>query len=320
MYNQERKLAFLNQIQPADALAFQYRRLFGISEKTEKYHQRDLCELYSSSIRQVLSDASGTLQNSIDTIYFQLLRYVRWCQTQGYPVTEELEECKPDTADKIRTHMVASPSHLGITLNYIFPYPDEIQVQRIFRSFFWLAMAGFTDEEAISVTADQLDFRRERIAVVDRPSMYRPMYPRAIPDLRAAAELTSLRDLVSMHGGKEIFHPRLPGNTILRGRLHNAGVPSQDPLRTFLRPSVSRALAAARVRYKKDAPYISRLKHQPALNISYRSVLLSGQFYRAWRREKQGLPDGVPKKRLEDYWNWQVAFNYMLDEESATDG
>lgn len=310
MYNEERKSLYIKSTITSDSQKEWYRSLFRRSERLEELAGRDLCEFYSSTLRQLYHDLGITLTQSAITTYYAIRRYVYWCRKQGYPTTDDIEDCQPDLVAEVRSCMVVVPHHLITTLDLVFPDYEEAQIQRIFRAYFWLAFSGFTDEEALRVRASDLDFENMCIRFEDHDPRDHPIYVLSVQDLLAAANLQSFTEFhVS---SRLIVKDRLPGDTILRGKIPKGDDLSDDPMRTFIRPAVSRAFTRARQRYSREAYRYRKSKYPPSLYMTYRSAYLSGIFYRAWLRERRHRYYVLPKGRENDYQNWKLAFHEEL--------
>lgn len=254
-------------------------------------------------------------------------QYALWRRAQGLPCGDGVFELRINPSDVIRESMLSSPVQLAMLLNAAFDPPFMHTIDIIYRVFLWMGFSGLEDRQAISITADCVNF--DRMYIETTAGDY-PVYEESLEDFELACELRAF-----VHGEKRV--PRADGNRIMRGKLTNRKVNTDAMLTHTIRPTLTRKLAAA--------ADVNRNRQKPVpvgFDITYSGVYLSGVFYRFHELERLGIPPDfdlyaravfdraqasdrpyrvsirnpkaavllrIKKNTATDYANWKRAFN-----------
>jgi hypothetical protein len=210
---------------------------------------------------------------------------------------------------KIRSQFVTSPYHLQVVLNRIYKSDEFPTIDCIYRTYFWLAFAGILEEDAVFVTAN--DVNLETLTINGKF----PIYSEGVAAIKNACEQKWF-DVRRYNWPNPQITPRYDGSdNILRG------VQSDNKSELTVRSIICRKIAAINKRGEN-------------INITYNRVKMSGGFYRAYEREKAGLKydfndlvedriktfndysTSIASRRnhlrgafMRDYLDWKDAFN-----------
>ena len=270
MYNEEQKRAFINSYTNSDKTTAKIIQIFSWFEPYEEEWGLDLSLQSAEKLQPVVNDLTGVRSKSTELILIILKEYVKWCGRNGYEVSRGIFEVRINTIDKIQNQMVVSPLHLKATLDKYFDLVEEETIDITYRIFLWMAFAGLDDKDAIRVTNDCVDLKNLRINFEGHSY---EIYKECIDDFEKACTLT---DFLFKHPNYTTRRDRAEGNLVMRG----IRTPTVD-LKT-IRPIINKKFAAN----DKDKSSNGRQKSR----ISFKRIYLSGIFYRAYERERAGLP------------------------------
>lgn len=276
MYNETQKNAFIAAHTSSDKTTALIVQIFNWFEPYETEWNMDLSQQTTEILQPVVNDLSGLRSKSTELVLIILKEYVKWCGRNGYEVSKGIFDVRINTIDKIQNQMVASPLHLKSildkkevhndkeTLICGFDLPEQETVDITYRVFLWMAFAGLDDKDAIRVTADHVDLKKLRINFEGHSY---EIYKEGREDFEKACKLL---DFLYIHPNYTTRRDRAEGNIIMRGFRS----PNVDLL--TIRPIINKRLCSGKTPTKEK--------------ISYRRIYLSGIFYRAYERERAGLP------------------------------
>lgn len=206
--------------------------------------------------------------------------YVAWRQEHGLPTSDDILKVHPDAIDGLRKTMVASPLHLQMILDAVFPSEKLDVVDIIYRAFIWLTFTGLSMEQAFDVTKDDVDF----IHMTVRSNGVEYVFcQQAMVSLWKACTLTQFEEFRTMSDTNIIrrrVFKRVEGNLILRIK-SRLGIERQySSMRTIVAKKFS--MAEEEFENKKNSSLYFR--------ATTASIRTSGVFYRQYERERIGLP------------------------------
>ena len=269
MYNENQKRAFIESHTNSDKTMAKIVQIFSWFEPYEEDWGLDLSQQSAEKLQPVVNELTGVRSKSTELILIILKEYVKWCGRSGYEVSRGIFDVRINTIDKIQNQMVASPLHLKAKLDEFFEPVEEETIDITYRVFLWMAFAGLDDKDAIRVTADCVDLKNFRINFEGHSY---EIYKECIEDFKKACELT---DFQYKHPNYITRRDRADGNLIMRG----IRTPTVD-LKT-IRPVINK---------KFGADDTEETGGRQKSRISYKRIYLSGIFYRAYERERAGLP------------------------------
>ena len=169
---------------------------------------------------------------------------------------------------KMRRQTVKNPLHLQRCLDMLCQPEEECRADLILRCYCWLAYSGLSAEDALCLTADDVDF--SSMCVRYGGKSY-PIYRESLQTLKSCAELIQFRRDLGTHGDTQsgVWYNRVPGKELMRG-IRN--LPSVPTMRAYL----SRKVREMRESGKSD------------IELTYRHIGLSGIFYRMYEQELAG--------------------------------
>lgn len=272
MYNETQKNAFIASHTNSDKTTALIVQIFNWFEPYENEWQCDLSQQSTEVLQPVVNELTGVRSKSTELILIILKEYVKWCGRSGYEVSRGIFDVRINTIDKIQSQMVASPLHLKSILDRCeFDTPNKETVDVTYRVFLWMAFAGLDDKDAIRVTTNDVDLQNLRINFEGHSY---EIYKECREDFEKACCLT---DFLYEHPNYSIRRDRAEGNIIMRGFRS----PTVD-LKT-LRPLINKKLTT-------DADGGGETKTRQKSKLSYKRIYLSGIFYRAYERERAGIP------------------------------
>lgn len=270
MYNENQKRAFIEDYTDSEKTAAKIIQIFSWFEPHEEKWGMDLSQQSTENLQPVVNELTGVRSKSTELILIILKEYVKWCGRNGYDVSKGIFDVRIVTIDKIQNQMVASPLHLKSKLDEFFAPVEEETVDITYRVFLWMAFAGLEDKDAIRVTSDCVDLKNLRINFEGHSY---EIYKECIEDFEKASTLTSFQ---YKHPNYTTYRDRAEGKLIMRG----IRTPTVD-LKT-IRPVINKRFSVDDASNETSSRQKSRL--------SYRRIFLSGVFYRAYERERAGLP------------------------------
>lgn len=317
MYNEQIKRAFIQKYTKSDKTKRLLLHIFGGTQEIEEKYGTDFYAMNTEQAQEAFTLVTGIRVSGASAILMILKAYVRWCNANGYRVSDAVYELRIDVYDKLKDGYVSSPRHLRETLDAVFPNPALNQIEYIYRSFFWLGFMGLQVSEAIQVTEGDLDFRgmrllffekrdkankdrnQDKTQTKDKPEeKLLPIYPESLADLRMAVELVELRE---ERGAKGVWKQRAAGHEILRGKVSKLTL--EEAVNTTFRPTISRAFKAAQDKREQDSSSIPR---GASLQLTFKHAYMSGIFYRAYKEEQMGIPPSFDEIILMERRNAKV--------------
>lgn len=285
MYNEPVKQAFIRKYTASGQTKKLLLHIFSRTQEIEERYHTDFYAMNVKQAQEAFNCASGVQTNGASAILLILKAYVRWCTANGYQTSDAVYDLRFDVYDKVRSGYVSSPRHLKDTLDEVFKNPDQNEIEYIYRSYFWLGFMGLKVQEAIQVTADVLDFTNMHLTFF-HDGTTRLIYPESLQDLRKAVELKELREPRGKEGVKK---PRADGREILRGKVSRLTM--EESIELTFRPTISRAFKAAMksvsIAQEGGGREVSK---SFSSKLTFKHAYMSGIFYRAYEKERMGIP------------------------------
>lgn len=268
MYNEGQKNRFISEYTSSDKTSALIAQIFNWFEKYESDWGMDLSLQSTEELQPVVNELTGVREKSTELILIILKEYVKWCARSGYEISKGIFDVRINTIDKIQIQMVASPLHLQSKLDDYFEPTEKETIDIVYRVFLWMAFAGLDDVDAIRVSSDNVDLKN---LVINFEGQTYELYKECKDDFEKACKLT---DFFYEHNEPyySMRRDRAEGKIIMRG----IRSPSVD-LKT-IRPVINKKFSV------KDKEKEQKTK------LSYNRIYLSGIFYRAYERERAGLP------------------------------
>lgn len=298
LYNSTLKIKFIEKYTSKDTTSAYLISIFSTTSAAEYLYGCDVALLSSEKLQVIFNDNFGIRERARLYVLKVLRDYVEWY----YNYNENPEQAKKiismyknnqqgiwgvklKNTDKVRQKMVSSPKELLDFLDSIFEEPKEKTVSSIYRSFLWLAYIGISDIDSVKIKISDVDLKKK---IIDYNGKIYNIFEESIPDLKNACELD---EFVYIHKNPfyESSKPRLPGDTLIRG----IGEASTDI--HHIRTHIWRTTKKYNSLNKEDASI-------KMMSPTYRSLMLSGLFYRAYMLEINGenfdkeIQDFVNKK------------------------
>lgn len=265
MYNEERKERFIATYTPGGRTAYYVRVILNkFADAEENEWHGDLCEQSKERLESIINVQTGTRMQSAEKALIVVKEYVKWCRRNGIKTSNGAFEVEVDTLEAVKKQMVGSPEHLQDRLNKIFDSDDEETVHCIYRAFIWMAFAGLTDVEALTVTKDEVDFDN---MVINHNNRVYQLYYVARHTFENACNLTEFACKKS-NTGKKL--ERAAGDTVIRG----------------VRPHI-KLLTLRRMIVRCGEEASKRLGEE--IGVTYKKIYYSGLFYRTYERQRLGL-------------------------------
>lgn len=261
MYNEDLKRSFIysysNSVHTRNICTTLFNRL----EKYEEFYESDICTFTSDIVQPVVEEICGVRTRSKWQKIAILKSYARWCIEHNVTnATDALIYIKVKGIDNIRSKTVSSPAHLQKYLDEIC-FPVEYNtIDNIYRCLLWLAYSGMYEEDALTVTDDEVDFNE---MIISHNGIEYPIYREAVPVFRSCVENKELT-YIHPNYSKQINRERYPGNILVRGYVK----PNFRNFRTVL----------SRMTLKKQD-----------LRLSYFRAWLSGIFYMVYEEDQMGV-------------------------------
>lgn len=266
IYNPDLKERFIKEEVSSDNMKRLFRNVFEYASKYEEKNDADLCTWNKDQTQELLESLAGFRSYSSDNRAKLLKRYVRWCCEEGVEgVTDYIFTVTVDTYKKIKERTLSDPGHLQRCLNsFLSPEPNKT-VDNILRGYCWLAYMGLSEEEIQSVTVDDVDLNNGIVKLATKVYI---VPNEAFVCLRILKEASEFRYYHSEYSKDYIWRDRAAGDKLLRG-LRNPE-PNIRNMRSMLSKKTSGGDTLAK--------------------LSYSRVFLSGEFYRMYQKEQNGLP------------------------------
>lgn len=288
MYNEDVKQSFIADYGRSDKSRVFLRYIFRGIKSIEEQYGVDFYAMNEQQAQEALNNISGTRVTTAGTCIILLRSYVKWCRAKGYAVSNAVSSLRIDLYDRVKETTVASPYHLKLSLDAAFPHPEKSESRYIYRTFLWLAYMGFTDEEAIHITDKEVLFDK-RVICREGENVFHRIYPESELDIKKACDM---KEMLEDRGKDGFRKKRADGNYILRGRANDYSENSMEELlEKTLRPIVSRSFKKAAKAFETND---QQIPSELSLKLSYKTVFLSGVFYRAYERERIGIASRIP--------------------------
>ena len=306
MYNEDRKLDFLEQVNNATFMNVGLA-IFKRSEVYEKKYKKDLCAFSQEEIKCFLDEIIVGKTNAQIRGISVLNGYSNWCSKFKFNGYQKWDLKVEDIGvGKFKQQLVSDPLHLRWYLNQVFDPIEENTFDLVYRGYFWLAYFGIWDEsQALQVIASNVDIEGRKIYI---GSSVFDMYDESVLVFQKLIDLDSF----NVHGQKK-RRERAQGNLILR-----RGFYDEVSLQSF-----RSIITQKKSKFKKS--YGDR---DWFINLTYERAWYSGVYYRMYQAELEGVPpdflgivenftkiqgrSNIKKTSLEylrDYTRWKQAFD-----------
>lgn len=314
MFNEDQKRSYIISLGKSPTAAKISALIFNRSEPYERKLGKDICEWSSAEMSESLGSMIGLSHNSSLEYISLLKRYMKWCADNNIKTTGENAVSSADiNLDKIRSQMVSGPMQLQNCLDSIFDRESDESIDVVYRCYFWMAFCGIKEPDTVLIKKSDVNIQRLQIIHNGRVI---PVYREAIPAFEIAVNNNSFNYYHPKYSSV-VSRCRVAGDILLRGVKAN---PDSGYIR---RKTVQK------IREATNGAGMSQL--------SFRRLSMSGLFYRAFERERAGIPvsfeselnlimDGkqyktteyssykIQRQRLErsirkDYERWKMAFS-----------
>lgn len=307
MYNQERKERFLTKYEENKNTKKVATHVFNASSKFEESRGRDVCEFPTEELQEVVDAVLGLRTRSKWLGVHVLEEYFKWCQISNYAIEDQsIQNVSLLGIDKLRSQLVASPTHLQKVLDTFLDKEEEETLESLYRCYYWFAFMGVPEVTTFELLVDSVDF--SQLSIITEDGEY-PIYREAIPAIRNASQL---KDFAYKHPlyNDVIRRNRLDSEKLMRGVKADLDLMSaRDVLSKKIRGEIK--------------------KGTPIGQLTYNRMEMSGKFYRTFERERAGFsidskevtpqhPNGkenLSKSQrikeisyMEDYSRWKLAF------------
>ena len=287
LFNQERKLRFMNEYPLARNYPEYIYTVFDRAGRYEREYNADICDMTADQLVRVLDNVGRLVAGYFGSLRSVLISYIDWCVVNAYCSKNVLLHTYSTEHERVRAGMVANAEHLKATLDVVYDSAETYTSQYIYRTVFWLAFIGFRQQVLTDLRAGDVDFDTMRIKHTERNSgtVWGNIPSEAVLDLRQACSLTSL----TYDGGHYIKEfQRSDGDRLVRMQKDLELETDDDKMNYIIRsvrPAVSKAFKRARDRLNQT----SGIPRWCSIDISYDNVLRSGVFCRHYERERAGL-------------------------------
>lgn len=245
--------------------------------------------------------------------FYFLKKYFCWCKENNIKVSEGLDvKIKLSWLSDIENKLVKDALQLRIYLDALFSPEEDVSTDVLLRAYCWLSYMGLSDDQIDNLRLSDVDLS-EMIIVVDG-KIY-DIYREAFRSIKICVE----RDILKYNHSKySTLIKRIEGDRVIRG------VKSERKSVT-LKSDISTANKQALENKKTN------------LNLTPRSIKMSGIFSRQYERERMGQPidfswlvsseyseiskqaDYEKRKVLyrkeknyqDEYYRWKIIFNLI---------
>lgn len=309
MYNEDIKTQFIISITPSIESRKRHKNLFDRIQPLEEKAGKDICQMNTDELQSIVDILVGIRQKTMGQI--RLVRdYLAWCVERGISGSKNcFAEIKIDNVEVMKNKTVTGPRQLQVFLDAVFKPECELGVDNLFRLYYWLAFAGIPENDYINLRTNQIDL--QNLTIIHNGRNY-PLYREALPCVRNCIESPYFRRL-NPKSHQVSNYSRIESDMLFRG------------IRTV--PNASTVFGSIK-KAKKEA----RERGSTTKELSYRSVVYSGIFYRMYEDDCAGLPidslfaadiwldnagsesrddnrKRVARELLQDYDIWKLTFN-----------
>lgn len=279
MYNEERKIRFMNEMGMSVTKDTWATVTFNNIQLMEEELRKDLAEFTAEEVGESLVTtgviSAATVMNRIPLV----VRYKNWCAEQGFQaVIVQSDEIHTDMTDNIRDTMVYAPSELLWLMNKAFPDKGVNSSNCVYRSYLWMGFAGMHPEDAASVRSADVEIRHRMIFYNGRQYA---IPEEGVHDIVLACKSKSFTRMI--RGGLASFE-REDNDRILRGRKLKKEISIHAYVRSTLRPVIQKGFQA--IGYN---------------GMSFLRIRKSGIFYTMFSTEVRGLPVNFAAAAFDDY-------------------
>ena len=245
--------------------------LFNDLAPYEEVWGADFCTKSTEDLMPVLQEILGVRRGHNQNQVSLLKSYVRWCIASNVPgACDGMLRVDVVFSDRIVHEMVSGPAHLQRYLDDVFDPEASETTDITCRCFFWMAFSGISEQRALHVSTSNVDL--DAMCICMSSSEEYPLYKESLLTFRLATMLDGLR--VKRPGVAQDKPPkmqkRVAGDQLLRGVKAEA------------------SLSTTKVRISKKLTEAIKLGRTTD-RLKYSKVRLSGEFFRAYEAEKEGL-------------------------------
>lgn len=305
MYNPDVKNSFLNQLTNAYSIE-RFTSIFSASEPYETKNAKDLYEFSEEELSPVIRVISGVKTSSRRTQICNVRRYIKWCKQNDIAcVSDAIFTLDYNDTETIKTKWVSGPLQLQNYLDQICAPESERTISDIYRCYLWLAFSGMPEDEAVNITASDVDLLT--LIVWSNGKRYN-IYREGVMAFSNCVNQDSFRYTHPLYF-QTVDRKRVEGELLLRG------IKTQP-----------KALAFKTELVKRNARAIE--ENKTTLKLSYNTVRDSGLFYEVYERKTaqqvvdtrkyvmkallEKLGDEVSRytirQLVNDYFKWKQAF------------
>ena len=316
MYNEDLKARFIRHYTQSVSTANSAVVLFNSIERIEKKYNSDYASMTIEQATEAINATQTLRASSMEYRIAVLKSYVNWCCSSGIDgVNMDLIFIEPSNLNHIRHMMIKNPIHMHSILDKVYAPIEEKSIENIYRFYLWMMYSGMNEEQIMSCTKDDIDYKRMEIAIGKQRF---PIYRESLDVVVFCADAKELAERHALMIDSRDVVPRYQGNELYRTirKINN-----KDAVRTTITGYLNRAYKSGKIDMK----------------LTRKSIHLSGIFYRMYEREINGFPVdftedainemqgkeykvngrftmNVKTKRImrdfeEDYANWKTAFN-----------
>lgn len=260
MRNEERKKDYLELLSDSKNTIANAVRAFRLFSEAEDRTGYDFCEMPLNIIQPVINKVTTSRSSSVNAIIFSLKNYVIWCEQRGIATSDAVFHIKIDPSNRISSEMPKDPAMMKAILDTVFDDPKHETVDIVYRAFFWFAYIGIYDTQAIDLNTDDVDIKNMTVTYQKK---HYSIPEQAKEDILAAVEA---EQFILYHDNPyyEKVQDRASGRAVLRTV-------------RMRRPDLDNFRAT-----------ISKKTKQSTFRLSYRKILLAGEYHRWYLAELQG--------------------------------
>lgn len=241
----------------------------------EKRLETDISAIGGDALQDIVSHISNARGIHFALDLCVLKNYVRWCLVKRIPGTcADILAIQFSDVEKYKRNVVDNPVQLQVYLDQVFSPESDETIDVIYRSYFWLAFSGIDEEDAVKISADQLNLDRMQI-MLDSGRVF-PIYVEALPAFHKAISLNAfVYRNPNYKNNKAAIKDRVDGNLLLRGikKKDNKEISTVKNYRSAI---------IKKTKLAEDAGKTTKC-------LSYSRVYLCGIFFRAYCDEVNGL-------------------------------
>lgn len=242
--------------------------------------------------------------------------YNRWCRRNKLPAKDNITRSTQVKKMKLEYEIIRSPAHLQEMLDKALDEEKKCTADLCCRGAAWLAYAGLTEEEVVTITAKDINFRDKSLCV------FRDGFPRKIrlfdegmESLSLLAKLTAFDSYRKSYKDKKTEFKRVNSDSIIRGV--DTGRSARSKISKKQR---SNSIILANIFNRQR----SGGKLEP---LTYKNLWKCGYFYRAYLEERARGPVDSIYELDKSQLGWDnarsvkrfrlIALDEMLQEELA---